>query len=245
MEFFDCNCSIGKPPIPTFRTAETTSDLLEEMNRCGIRQALVTHASMRFDTPLVGNPKVVASVQGYPSLQPTWAILPEQTGEQPKPEAFLKEMKANGVKALWAFPNEHHYSLDGLTFGPLFELLQEKRIPLFVKLDLIRLRPLLVDFPRLITIVVNQGPHSLERYLRPLFDRYANLYLDSSYYIVDGLIEEFCQRYGAQRLLFGSAFPDNCIGGSFLRLLHADIPQNDKEAVAGENLAALLEEAKW
>jgi uncharacterized protein len=245
MEFFDCNSSIGKPPIPTFRTADTANALLEEMERCGILRALVFHSSMRYDTPLVGNPKVVECIQGFPSLFPTWAILPEQTGEQPKPEIFLKEMKASGVRALWAFPNEHHYSLDGLTFGPLFELLQERCIPLFVKQDLIRLRALLVDFPNMVVIAVNQGPHSLERYLRPLFDRYPNLYLDTSYYIVDGLIEEFCQRYGARRLLFGSAFPDNCIGGSLLRLLHANISQVDKEAVAGQNLIALLQEAIW
>jgi hypothetical protein len=211
MDFFDCNSSIGKPPIPTFCTANTAKDLLEEMERCCIAQALVVHASMRYDTPVGGNQKVVECTQGFPSLLPAWAILSEQTGEQPKPEVFLNEMKANGIIALWAFPNEHHYSLDGLTFGPLFELLQEQRIPLFVKQDLVHMRTLLVDFLRLVIIAVNQGPHSLERYLRPLFDRYPNLYLDTSYYIVDGLIEEFCQRYGARRLLFGSAFPDNCI----------------------------------
>ncbi len=114
-----------------------------------------------------------------------------------------------------------------------------------MKQDLVHIGQVLTDFPRLVLVAMNQGPHSLERYLRPLVEAYPHLYVDTSYYMVDGLIEEFCARYGPQRLLFGSAFPDNCSGTALLRLAQADISDADREAIASQNLERILQEAQW
>ena len=244
MEWFDCNCSYGFPGIPVFRYARTAEELLDEMRFCGIDRALVYHASTRYDSPLVGNERVLSGTRGIRELWPTLAILPSQTGEFPEPDDLLASMKAHGIRALWAFPNEHRYSLDAATFGPLLEVLRDRRIPLFVKQDLLHIGRLLVSSPDQIVVAVNQGPHSLERYLRPLLAQYPHLYVDTSYYIVDGLIEEFCARYGSHRLLFGTAYPDNCAGGALLRLAQADIAQDDREAIASGNLQRLLAEAE-
>lgn len=245
MRFFDCNSSFGVPAISVFRYASTVQDLVDEMVYCGIDRAMVYHASMRYGAPQEGNAWVTAETQGHPELVPTWAILPPQTGELPSPDIFLAEAKAQGVGALWAFPLEHRYHLDGLTLGPLLELVQERKIPLLVKDNLLHIGQLLADFPRLVLVAMNQGPHSLERYLRPLVETYPNLYVDTSYYIVDGLIEDFCRRYGAHRLLFGSAYPDNCVGGALLRLAQADIPLEQRQMIAAENLERILQEARW
>jgi uncharacterized protein len=244
MEFFDCNCSFGTAAIPMFRYAATAQALEEEMAYCGISRALVYHSAMRFGSPIQANPWLLEETAGRPALARTWAILPPQTGELPAPAELLRAMADNNVRALWAFPNEHRYSLDALTFGELFEVLQERRIPLFAKLDILRIGQVLRDFPNLVVVAVNQGPHSLERYLRPRLDRYPHLYVDTSYYISDGLIEEFCARYGSGRLLFGTAYPDNCVGGALLRVAQADIPQADREAIACRNLERVLAEVQ-
>ncbi len=244
MDFFDCNCSFGEAAIPVFRYARTVQELQEELAFCGIGRALVYHASMRFGSPLDGNERVIRETRDHPALVPTWAILPQQTDELPDSQTLLRTMALHGVRALRAFPNEHRYSLDAHTFGDLMEVLQEKHIPLFAKLDILSIGRLLRDFPRLVVVAVNQGPHSLERYLRPLVETYPNLYVDTSYYITDGLIEEFCARYGPDRLLFGTAFPDNCSGGALLRVAQADIPSAHREAIAGKNLERLLAEAQ-
>lgn len=244
MYFFDCNCSYGTPAHPPFRFARTPDELLEAMDFCGLDRGLVYRAGMRFSSPLLWNDPTAVDLADEPRLQPAWAILPHQTGEQLPPEEFLSLMQANGVRALWAFPNEHHYRLDGLTFGALLDALTARRIPLFTKLNAIELGDSMREFPDLTAVAVNQGPHSLERYLRPLFDAYPNLHLDTSYLIVEGLIEEFCERYGPGRLLFGSAFPDNCAGAAMLRLARADIAESAKQAIAAGNLDRLLSEVQ-
>jgi hypothetical protein len=50
--------------------------------------------------------------------------------------------------------------------------------------------------------------------------------------------------YGAQRLLFGSGFPESYLGGMMLTLRHARIPDKAKEAIASGNLERVIEEGR-
>jgi len=244
MKIFDCNCSLGMGYRPPFRFAENAADLIEEMDFCGIDRALVYHAGMRFGSPVVWNHQLCDQIKESTRLEACWTILPPQTGEQPGIEEFLDMMRTHDVKSLWAFPDEHRYRLDDRTFGSLLEEMTRRRIPLFLKQNILATSDLLESFPDLTIVAVNQGPHSLERYLRPLLDEYQKLYLDTSYYIVDGLIEEFCFRYGSGRLLFGSGFPDNCSGSALLRLVQADINAEDKNRIAFKNLEEIISEVR-
>ena len=133
MFLFDCNVSFGIAPKPALSYSETAEALLAEMDRNGIDEALVTCAAQHFDSPLVGNPLLIECLAGRPRLHPAWAILPAQTGEMGV-EALIAGMRENGVRALWAWPPEHHYLLDALTMGPLLEELVARRIPLFLSL---------------------------------------------------------------------------------------------------------------
>ena len=241
---FDCNCGFGRSARPPLRFAAEAAELIEEMDFCGIDEALPYHANMRFASPVVWNAVLSEQVGPHRRLHATWAILPESTGELPPPEAFLDAMRAGGVRALRAFPQEHHYRLNRRTFPELLPALAERRIPLLVKENLSVLPELLDDCPALTVIAVNQGPHSLERYLRPLMDSYSNLHVETSGLLVDGVIEGLCDRYGPGRLLFGSGFPDNCGGGALLRLAHADIAADAKTAIAAGNIERLLKEAR-
>jgi hypothetical protein len=244
VKYFDCNMSYGLSARPAFRFARTPGELLAEMDHCGIDQALAKHAGQRFGSPSTYNDQVVAELADEPRLEAVWSLLPAQTGEQAPPERLLSQMTKAGVRCLWAFPEEHRYELDALTWGELCEALMEKRVPLFAKVQALAIRDLLKDFPDLIVVAVNQGPHSLERHLRPLLDAFPNLHLETSLYMVEGLIEEFCERYGPARLLYGSGFPDNCHGASRLRLAQADLSTEARELIAAGNLERLLGEVR-
>jgi hypothetical protein len=244
MELFDCNCALGVPGSQGFRFARTSADILEEMDFCGIDRALIYHTAMRYESPVVGNRLIGEELEPSPRLVPTWAILPSQSGEVPDPHTFLDEMKAHGIRALRVFPDEHKYELTHLAMGDWLALLEEKRIPLLAKTSCLKIARVLSTFPELVVVAMSQGPHSYERYLRPIVERYSHFYIDTASYIVDGLIEEFCARYGPGRLLFGSGYPDNCSGGALLRLLQADISAEDREAIAGGNLTRLLSEVQ-
>lgn len=246
MFFFDCNVSFGAPPRPPLSQSETAEELLTEMDHNGIDEALVTCAAQRFDSPLVGNSWLNEQIKDQPRLHPAWAILPPHTGEMPV-DSLLAQMRENNVRALWAWPAEHHYLLDATTFGSLFEELVARRIPLFLPLTehgWPAVSHLLGDFPELTLVAVDQSVWGEDRYFRPLIEKYPNLYLETSHYELALGLHDFYRKYGAGRWLFGTGYPTRYMGGAVMELLRADIPQPAVEAIAGDNLARLFKEVR-
>src|SRR5438105_3104951 len=243
LKFFDCNCAFGPYRTRVFRFARTAGELIEEMDFSNIEQALVYHTAMRFDHPAVGNERVVGETRGHSRLLPTWALLPSQTGEQPALDTLLREMRRQGVRALRLFPDDHRYFLDEITWGDQMAVFMERRIPLLIRASLDRIATLLRSFPDLVVVTGSQGSNPLDRYAWPLIEKFPHLYFETSSYLVDSGIEEFCRRYGAARLVFGSGFPDNAGGAAMLALARAELSDAEKQAVAGGNLRRLLGEA--
>jgi hypothetical protein len=243
-EFFDCHCSFGILPVRIFRFSRNAEELREEMEFCNIGRALVYHAAMHsFGSPLLGNEMLLEEIAGCSGLFPTRAILPPQTGEQPEAGALLSEMKQRGVRALWAFPGDHHYLLNRETFGSLFDVLSERRVPVFALADLVQIGELLRSYPDLTVIAASPGPVPLDRYIRPLIEHYRKFHIETSCYMVAEGIESFCERYGPERMLFGTGYPANTMGAAMLRLARADIGEAGKQAIAAGNLERLLSEA--
>ena len=182
--------------------------------------------------------------RGQPRLCPTWALLPSQTGEQPPLQTLLSHMRQHGIRALRLFPDDHRYFLDEITWADQMPVLMERRIPLFIRASLDRIASLLRAFPELIVVTGSQGSNPLDRYAWPLVEKFPNLVFDTSSYLVDGGIEEFCRRYSPARLVFGSGFPDNAAGAAMLLLTHAEISDAERQAIASDNLCRLLEGAR-
>jgi len=252
LEFFDCYVSFGPSFVPPLAPCRTAEELLAEMRFCGVQRALVHFTAQVEDSPVLGNRLLSEAVTGHPELVPSWALLPPSTGEQGSVDEFLAAMRDHGVRALWAFPSQHLYLLNATGCGPLLEELVARRIPLFLRRsessgslagwDLPY--ALLQEFPLLNLVVVGHGPWGEDRFFRPLLERYPSFRVDTARYELDGGIPGLVGRYGPHRLLFSTAFPATCMGGALLTLLHADIPDEAKAAIAAGNLERLLGEVQ-
>ena len=242
MRLFDATAGFGPYRTRVFRSARTAAELTEELEFCGIDEALVYHTAQRFDQPTRGNARLLEEAAGCARLRPTWTILPSATGEQPPPQQLLANMGDRGVRALRLFPNDHRYFLDALSWRDQVPLYAERRIPLFVKAGLDRVAEFLRAFPAATVITDTLGSAPLDRYAWPLLDAYPNLYYETAGYLTAGAIEACCQRFGAGRLVFSSGFPDYASGAALLTLAGADIPQSDRDAIAHGNLTRVLAE---
>jgi predicted TIM-barrel fold metal-dependent hydrolase len=128
----------------------------------------------------------------------------------------------------------------------------ERNIPLFVErnessgglVGWAMVESVLRDFPGLILAVVGHGSWGEDRYFRPMIERYKRMYVDTSRYELDGGIADFCGAYGSHRMLFGTNFPHTEMGGAMMTLMHADIPDDAREAVASGNLQRILSEVR-
>lgn len=245
MRFFDCNCFIGRPTTGILKPVAGAEDLLARMDRAGIERALVWHVAQRDHAVPVGNRLLAEAIAGHRDrLVGCWSIMPNQAAELPEPEEFCARMAEANVRALRAFPNLHGYLLRSEVCGPILEAMDERRIPLILPITSAvgwqNVYDLLAEFPDLVCILSNINTFGSERQFPPLIERYACVYLDISEYILDGGIEAFCERHGPGRMLFGTAFPARGQGGMMLAVKHAEIPEEAKQAIAAENLEAIL-----
>ncbi len=251
LDFFDCNVCFGlpmkRPAAPLGVPPATASLLLEEMDRAGVGRALVWHTAQRDTFAGTGNDLLSRAIAGCDRLAGCWAILPPQTGELGDAGAFFARAAAAGIKAFRAFPDLHRFLLRRETVGELLDRMAAARTPLVLRVEDVGwecVYNLLVSTPALTVILSGMGCWNNDRYFRPLLERYGNVYVETSGHITDGGIEAFVQSYGGGRLLFGSDFPRSYFGSMMLAIAHAQIPDAEKQAIAGGNLFRLLSEAK-
>jgi predicted TIM-barrel fold metal-dependent hydrolase len=247
MEFFDCNVFYGLPAKRPLAPVPTVEALLTEMDRAGVSKALVWHIAQHDASPRLGNQAVTEALRDHPRLVGCWTVLPNQTREFPPPRVLFQRMQAARVGALRVFPNAHRFLVNAVSMGDLLTPMVTHRIPLFVSvkrgMEWRDVYALLADFPDLVCVICDHGCWGMDRMFRPLLERYPNVYVDTSQYMLDGGLEALVADYGARRILFGSGFPASYFGGMMLTLKHAEIPQEAKAAIAGGNLERLLEEA--
>ncbi|MBN1247427.1 MAG: amidohydrolase family protein [Anaerolineae bacterium] len=247
MEFFDCNAFYGQPSQRPLAPVGTVDRLLVEMDRAGVERALVWHIAQHDAAPQTGNQMLAEAIAPYDRLTGCWTVLPNQAWEFPAPERLFQEMARAHVGALRAFPNSHKYLLNEVSMGDLLEAMVRRRVPLLLSvkrgLSWHNVYGVLADFPDLTCVICDHGCWGEDRLFRPLLERYPNVYVDTSQYLLDGGIEAFVTDYGARRILYGSGFPESYFGGMMMALKHTQIPLAAKEAIAHGNLVRLLEEA--
>ncbi|MBN1555219.1 MAG: amidohydrolase family protein [Phycisphaerae bacterium] len=243
LRLFDAWTLVGATRQPPLQPALTAETLLAEMDRCGVDEAMVSSASVDGASPVDTNPALSIFRAASERLHPIYHILPTCTGEIVL-DTFFDDMRTNGVRALAADPEAHRYLLNGLTFGDLFEAMIEKRVPLYLKSDWSVVTAVLKEFPELIVIVRDLGSWGADRFCRPILDAFPNVHVEISTYKLDGGVPALLERYGPERILYGSGYHTCAMGGPAMRLRNLDIDRDAKEQIAHGNLERLLREAR-
>ena len=250
MKILDCNlfygASINGEP---YRGCGTFELLEAEALRCGIDGGLVrclysSTTGVEYGNSCVKNEISKRKTQDWYGV---WAVLPPYTDETPKPADLHKEMKENKIGAVFIDPVSHRYILDPLSMGEVFEAVQEQRIPVILStccgVPMEKIYGIMKDFPQM-TAIINDGdcwPNG--RKLYPLLANYKNLYLDLSYVMDAGGVEDMVSRFGAEKLLFGTGFPSRYTGSMLSVVRSAQISDGEKELIFGKNLERVLKEA--
>ncbi len=247
LNYFDCNCSIGRVPYPYLLDISDEEGLKREMDAAGIEEALVSHSEARDTDPAGGNALLDAAIAGERRLHPVWTVLPHYAGDLPAPTELLAGMEAKGVNAVRMHPTAacHSFSLAEWNSGELLAALNEARAPLILDIEVVgwdAIVAILKNYARLPVIASNVS-YRHNRFTHALFGKYENLYVETSRYFGAGVFEDVVRRFGSRPLLFGSNMPRFTGTAAVSMLTYADISREDKQAIAGENLRRLLKEA--
>ena len=256
VSFFDANCRIGlfKQSVPGF--FDDVPTLLERMDRFGIAEALVLDTMSHEGHPADGNARIIETTAPHPRLHPAWGLLPLRGGEMGPAETLMERMEAAGVRAVWLFPEIYRLSLEDWCLGDLFAMLAAARVPLFINPnaeilggwppdstpwgDLVRLCR---DYPTLPVVATENRFRSGNRMMYQALAAVEKLHIETSGLWAHHGIEFICREFGAHRLLFGSRLPFNDAGAHVMQVSEADIADEDKRLIAGDNLRRLMGEA--
>lgn len=247
LKFFDCNCSVGRVPCPYLLDIPDADGLLREMKAAGIEEALVYHSVARDADPPLGNRLLLEALDGKDSLYPCWVALPHHTGEIPPPSQLLKEMDDNNVRAVRMYPTNmfHSFSMEDWNIGGLLDTLEEAHVPLLLDIEIVwweTIQKLCEKHPGLPVVATNVS-YRHNRFAYPLFERYDNVYVEMSRYFGACTIEDVVNRFGSRHILFGTNMPQYTGTAAVPLITYADIPREDKEAIAGGTMRTLLKEA--
>ena len=246
LPFFDCNAYIGQTPVPLPGEPCQPQALVGEMERCGIPRALVYHTAGPHYDPQVGNRLVLEACQQHPSLVPCFVALPHHTGEFPEPRDFVRQLQDHGVRAVRLVPSPAMmgFSLVDGTCRELFDALTGAEAGLFVSLSEIgwdAVHAVMAAHPKL-RLVVTHLAYRVDRRLYPLLDQHPSLRIETSGYQVHWGIESVVERFGPERLLFGTQLPRWQAGSGVAHVAYAQVDDAAKRLIAGGNLARLLGE---
>jgi predicted TIM-barrel fold metal-dependent hydrolase len=171
-----------------------------------------------------------------------------ESAEVPDGPTMLKKLRQEKPVAVRLFPILHRYLADSFYCGEILEILNELAMPVMFESDQ---RPayetipnLAKDFPQIRFILLRQGLNQ-SRFTLPLLKKTENVFFDSSVMIDAGLIDEIVQKFGSQRLLFGSGQPFYVPAGSLAMILYGRFSDQDKQNILWNNWQELERGISW
>jgi hypothetical protein len=231
--------------VPTFGAA-TAADLLEKMDACGIRHAVIHMVSPTASGVIDTNTWLIKLRQDrfikFGTLHPGFK----------KTEDEIQRLKDGGVKGVKFQPDVQQFTPDekNLTYA-MYEALARHGLavmfhvggePLPSPRD--RCRPSMIlniarDFPELSIIAAHLGGLNMWEDVYAMLAGRSNIYLESSLsyeYIQPKLAEKIIRRHGHDRIFFGTDYPFGDVKTSLAAARSVPfLTDEEKEAILGLN----------
>ena len=161
---------------------------------------------------------------------------------------FIKELGLQGVKL---HPDIQNFKIDEERYSHMFELCQKYKLPILMHTgdyrydnsNPNRLKNILTRFPDLTIIGAHFGGWSIYEQASRELAGYNNLYVDCSsafYYLDDKTIVEIINRYGVDRVFFGTDYPMWTPSVEIDRLLSLGLDETSLRKIFAENVKKLF-----
>lgn len=240
-DFFDGLFILGDPHMSKGRTPKES---LEQLNGANIKKAVIKTEELSYCSPdiaISNMNKVLESYEGFYGLYP---MLPDCTNDLPPIKEVVVSKAFSRYVGFSLQPDVYNIPKNPLFLKEYLEVAKERHIPVWFNMvseaDYIYIANVLQDYPTLYAVLYFDDEWPNTRKIYPLLKEFKNTHLLTCNMIWMGAYEDFYEKFGAERLIFATRAPKKYIGAAMLDLLSADIPENAKEMIAGENLKRLM-----
>lgn len=216
-------------------------DILREMDRLGIAQALVWNKSA-IPHARGGNRRLLDALQADPAARdriiPSLVVAPAMLYERGAMDDLVCALRETGLRALRALPRSLGYDLSCLE--PLLERVAEFKPVLLVSANegLGGVLGLAERFPGM-PIVVTSAMWPQMGWMFDAMRRRANIYAETSWIHSQGTVELLVREFGVSRVIFGMG-PRSHAGAAIAGLARSGLAPAAIRRVARGNMAELL-----
>lgn len=242
MKIIDVNCAVGMPlKSDRFVSAEGLYQWMADyrIDSCVTYHAEAGREPEEFNLQMcrmaaASGGKLRACLLLNPSLE-SLGLPGEGT-----PVERLKALRPSAVRVM---PDAQAFLFNDFYAAEILEVCQQLRMPIILtkKYDAMFLH----DLPQVcekypnVPIILPRFGLKQSRYYFPILKKLPNVYLDMSTMLDTASIEEICQRFGSEHLVFGSGLPGYEPSGAYGLLFYAQISQQDRENIAHANFERL------
>lgn len=238
--FYDALVYLGRSfNLPAWQWSDVDS-LGTMFDKYRISKALVASYVARDQEIEYGNELVFEAARKDGRLVPCPVVVPNSGLEVGDESDFIDGLIRRGARCVCFYPNSHGTTLDRRVIGELFAALEQRRMPVsLAETDILRAANLACEYPGIPFIV--HRPDYRNRHVLPIVRQTPNLYVSiAPNFAPYGGIEVLVREWGADKLIFASAYPECEPGAPVSYLLYADIDRADAEKIAWGNLARLM-----
>ena len=252
MIYLDSHCMTGAHYEPRIDKKLRACDILNEMDLYGIDEAFVYHSMAREYDVQTGNSLLLEEIKGIKRLHPSFVLGLHHNKKLPPPREYISFATASGVRLFRLFFGSfisESVHIDMLAYEELFRELQERSLPVMIEFEsafklapaeLLQLDGLLENFKDLPVILSSFCYDRLILQLIPRMERFSNLHLISLGMHSTSDLPLLIDLGFRDRIIFGSGFPWQPQGVARIALEYASVSDEDKAAIAYDNLASIL-----
>jgi len=254
MEFFDINCLVNRGIIENNIKEESREDLLSLLLKNNITKAVLTNSlSLSYDWNIGNNDLLSFKELGQNNSIYFGLVLTPDVYHQFIFSDYMENAYKNKARLFRIFPKSHLFYLNDFYMRKIYNEMAGANFPLMLdlkELDITGNKYFAIDDLRILLRENKKLPVILEtslkqcmfnRFYFPLMEEFENLYLEVSGMLLMDQIEHYVEKFGSERLIFGSNFPNTRLEVNTSRIESADIDERSKENIAGKNILRLLE----
>lgn len=167
-------------------------------------------------------------------------------------DKYIKKAFEDSVKLFRFFPKHQLFYINDYYMKKIFKILSASKFPIMLDLkelditgnkyfeisELERLLDKNEDMPVILETSLKQC--MFNRFYFPLLEKYKNLYIEISGMLLVDQIEGYVEKFGSERLIFGTNYPNLAAEFSVSRIKLSEMKEADKENIAFNNINNIL-----
>ena len=239
-DYFDAWTKCGNPFM---EQGISPDDTVRELASYGIRRGVMILKEQLYYNVHDAALKVQEVISAYPDFRGLLTVVPSVTGEMPDAGQTLAHLPAH-IVGITLRLDWYRIPARAVFLDDWYSAAENYHVPVWYRAEnmegLCYVADVLEHYPKLNMVLSVSEMWPNARKIFPLALKYRGLKMCMADCYWLGGIENFCQRVGAEQLVFSTDYPRKYPGSATMMLAQAEISEREKQMIAHQNMEKLI-----